>query len=64
MRATCRLQLGPGLGFAEARALVPHLRELGVSHLHPSPRLQARTGSTHGDDVLAGAFPVALLERM
>ena len=51
MRATYRLQLGPGLGFAGARALVPYLRGLGVSHLYLSPCLQARAGSTHGYDV-------------
>ena len=52
MRATYRLQLGPGLGFREARELVPYLRELGVSHLYLSPSLQARAGSTHGYDVV------------
>ena len=51
-RALYRLQLGPGLGFAEARRLVPYLRELGVSHLYLSPVLQARPGSTHGYDVV------------
>jgi (1->4)-alpha-D-glucan 1-alpha-D-glucosylmutase len=51
-RATYRLQLGPGLGFAEARALVPYLRDLGVSHLYLSPSFQARPGSTHGYDVV------------
>jgi len=50
--ATYRLQLTPGFGFAEARALVPYLRELGVSHLYLSPVLQARRGSTHGYDVV------------
>ena len=49
--ATYRLQLGPDLGFARARALVPYLRDLGVSHLYLSPVLQARRGSTHGYDV-------------
>ncbi|HEU0335228.1 MAG TPA: malto-oligosyltrehalose synthase [Gaiellaceae bacterium] len=49
---TYRLQLGPGLGFREARALVPYLRELGVSHLYLSPALEARPGSTHGYDVV------------
>jgi (1->4)-alpha-D-glucan 1-alpha-D-glucosylmutase len=34
------------------RALVPYLRDLGVSHLYLSPSLQARTGSTHGYDVV------------
>jgi (1->4)-alpha-D-glucan 1-alpha-D-glucosylmutase len=52
LRATYRLQLGPGLGFAQARALVPYLRKLGVSHLYLSPALQARAGSTHGYDVV------------
>jgi (1->4)-alpha-D-glucan 1-alpha-D-glucosylmutase len=51
-RALYRLQLGPGFGFAEARALVPYLRALGVSHLYLSPSLQARAGSTHGYDVV------------
>jgi (1->4)-alpha-D-glucan 1-alpha-D-glucosylmutase len=51
-RATYRLQLGPGLGFADAQALVPYLRELGISHLYLSPSLQARSGSTHGYDVV------------
>ncbi|MGH2968393.1 MAG: alpha-amylase family glycosyl hydrolase, partial [Solirubrobacteraceae bacterium] len=52
LRATYRLQLGEGLGFAQARALVPYLRELGVSHLYLSPSFQARAGSTHGYDVV------------
>jgi (1->4)-alpha-D-glucan 1-alpha-D-glucosylmutase len=50
--ATYRLQLGPGLDFAQARALVPYLQELGISHLYLSPSLQARKGSTHGYDVV------------
>ncbi len=52
LRATYRLQLGPALGFREARELVPYLAELGVSHLYLSPSLQARHGSTHGYDVV------------
>ena len=52
LRATYRLQLGPGLGFAQARELVPYLQELGISHLYLSPSLQARSGSTHGYDVV------------
>ena len=52
LRATYRLQLGGELGFREARALVPYLRELGVSHLYLSPSLQALAGSTHGYDVI------------
>ena len=52
LRATYRLQLGPGLGFAEAEALVGYLHDLGVSHLYLSPSFQAREGSTHGYDVV------------
>jgi (1->4)-alpha-D-glucan 1-alpha-D-glucosylmutase len=51
-RATYRLQLGPELGFREVEALVPYLRDLGISHLYLSPSLQARRGSTHGYDVV------------
>ena len=52
MRATYRLQLTPELGFAQARELVPYLRDLGISHLYLSPSLQAREGSQHGYDVV------------
>jgi (1->4)-alpha-D-glucan 1-alpha-D-glucosylmutase len=33
MVATYRLQLSPEQDFAAVRALVPYLRELGISHL-------------------------------
>ena len=52
LRATYRLQLGPGFGFAAARELVPYLRDLGVSHLYLPPSFQARAGSEHGYDVV------------
>jgi (1->4)-alpha-D-glucan 1-alpha-D-glucosylmutase len=52
LRATYRLQLGTDLDFAAARALVPYLRDLGISHLYLSPSFQARPGSTHGYDVI------------
>jgi len=52
MRATYRLQLSPELDFAAVRELVPYLRDLGISHLYLSPSLQARSGSTHGYDVV------------
>jgi (1->4)-alpha-D-glucan 1-alpha-D-glucosylmutase len=52
LRATYRLQLTSGFGFAEARALVPYLRDLGISHLYLPPSFQARAGSTHGYDVV------------
>ena len=38
--------------FADVQALVPYLQSLGVSHLYLSPSLQARSGSTHGYDVV------------
>lgn len=52
MIATYRLQLGPGFGFDDARALLPYLRRLGISHLYLSPITDARRGSTHGYDVV------------
>jgi (1->4)-alpha-D-glucan 1-alpha-D-glucosylmutase len=51
-RATYRLQLRPHLDFAAARSLVPYLTRLGISHLYLSPVMQARSGSTHGYDVV------------
>ena len=51
-RATYRLQLHRGFGFAEAAAAVPYLAELGASHLYLSPVLQAAEDSTHGYDVV------------
>jgi (1->4)-alpha-D-glucan 1-alpha-D-glucosylmutase len=51
-RCTYRLQLTPEFGFRAARAVLPYLRDLGVSHLYLSPVLQARHGSTHGYDVV------------
>jgi (1->4)-alpha-D-glucan 1-alpha-D-glucosylmutase len=32
-------------------ALVPYLKDLGISHLYASPVFTATTGSTHGYDV-------------
>ena len=52
LRATYRLQLGCGFGFAKARELVPYLRDLGVSHVYLPPSFQARAGSLHGYDVV------------
>ena len=52
LRATYRLQLHAGFTFTEAAALVPYLRDLGISHLYSSPILTARPGSLHGYDVV------------
>jgi len=51
-RATYRLQLHPEFGFAAAKAAIPYLAALGVSHVYLSPVLQAAEGSTHGYDVV------------
>ena len=51
-RATYRLQLTSEFGFSRARELVPYLCDLGVSHLYLSPSFEARSGSTHGYDVV------------
>lgn len=51
-RATYRIQLTPDQDFAAVRELVPYLRDLGISHLYLSPSLTARSGSTHGYDVV------------
>lgn len=51
LTATYRLQLNGAFTLNDARARVPYLRALGVSHLYCSPVLAARAGSTHGYDV-------------
>jgi (1->4)-alpha-D-glucan 1-alpha-D-glucosylmutase len=50
--ATYRLQLHSGFTFGHARAVLPYLAELGITHLYLSPVLQAAKGSTHGYDVV------------
>lgn len=50
--ATYRLQLHAGFPLSRARDLIPYLARLGVTHLHASPVLRARAGSTHGYDVV------------
>src|SRR3990167_8264552 len=51
-RATYRLQLNRQFTFADASAQVPYLARLGISHVYLSPILAARSGSTHGYDVI------------
>lgn len=51
-RATYRLQLNPQFTFADASAQVDYLARLGISHVYLSPVLTARSGSTHGYDVI------------
>jgi (1->4)-alpha-D-glucan 1-alpha-D-glucosylmutase len=60
-RATYRVQFNPDFTFADARALVRYLNDLGVSDLYASPLFTARAGSTHGYDVVDyGALNPAL----
>ncbi|HOQ52548.1 MAG TPA: malto-oligosyltrehalose synthase [Micropruina sp.] len=49
---TYRLQLHAGFTLDDARAAVPYLADLGVSHLYLAPILSAVPGSVHGYDVL------------
>ena len=51
-RATYRLQLHAGFRFTDATAIVPYLADLGISHVYCSPYLRARSGSTHGYDIV------------
>ena len=50
-RATYRLQFNRDFTLAQARALVPYLHDLGISHIYASPLLQAAPGSSHGYDI-------------
>jgi (1->4)-alpha-D-glucan 1-alpha-D-glucosylmutase len=52
VQSTYRVQLSRAFGFAAARAVVPYLADLGISHLYTSPILRARSGSAHGYDVV------------
>jgi (1->4)-alpha-D-glucan 1-alpha-D-glucosylmutase len=50
--STYRLQLSPSFDFDAAAAVLPYLRDLGVTHAYLSPILQAQHGSEHGYDVI------------
>ncbi|HEY1808373.1 MAG TPA: malto-oligosyltrehalose synthase [Acidobacteriaceae bacterium] len=49
--STCRLQLHAGFTFADAEAVLPYLKSLGIGDLYTSPIFEARPGSMHGYDV-------------
>jgi len=51
-RTTYRLQFHAGFTFADATALIPYLSALGITHVYASPYLRARSGSTHGYDIV------------
>ncbi|MEH2511993.1 (1-_4)-alpha-D-glucan 1-alpha-D-glucosylmutase [Nitrobacteraceae bacterium AZCC 1564] len=50
--ATYRIQLTSAFGFDDAATIVPYLKQLGITHLYASPFLKARSGSTHGYDIV------------
>ena len=49
--STYRLQFNRGFSFADARALVPYLNQLGTSDYYASPVFRARSDSSHGYDI-------------
>jgi len=49
--ATYRFQFNKEFTFRDARALVPYLHDLGVSHVYASPIFRAMPGSMHGYDI-------------
>lgn len=50
--STYRLQFHTGFQFRDAIAILPYLRELGITHVYASPYLKATKGSTHGYDIV------------
>lgn len=50
--ATYRLQFNQDFTFAQARAIVPYLKALGISDCYASPFFQASPGSNHGYDIV------------
>ncbi|MGA8110974.1 MAG: malto-oligosyltrehalose synthase, partial [Acidobacteriaceae bacterium] len=49
--STYRVQLHAGFTFADAAAILPYLRKLGIGDFYASPIFEARPGSMHGYDV-------------
>lgn len=51
--STYRLQFqGAAMRFSDAEQIAAYLKTLGVSHVYASPLLKAKSGSTHGYDVV------------
>lgn len=50
--ATYRIQFHTGFPFKAAQSIAAYLADLGISDLYASPIFTARTGSTHGYDVV------------
>ncbi|HUC99047.1 MAG TPA: alpha-amylase family glycosyl hydrolase, partial [Candidatus Polarisedimenticolaceae bacterium] len=49
---TYRLQFHRNFTFADAKAVVSYLSDLGISDVYASPIFRARAGSLHGYDVV------------
>jgi (1->4)-alpha-D-glucan 1-alpha-D-glucosylmutase len=50
--ATYRLQFHRNFTFADTKAVISYLRDLGISDVYASPIFRARAGSLHGYDVV------------
>lgn len=50
--ATYRLQFNADFGFRDATLILSYLKDLGVTDIYSSPYLKARTGSSHGYDIV------------
>jgi (1->4)-alpha-D-glucan 1-alpha-D-glucosylmutase len=48
LTSSYRVQLNASFRLADARAVVPYLERLGISHMYTSPLLKARPGRQHG----------------
>ncbi len=51
-RATYRIQFNQDFTFADAERVTAYFARLGISHVYASPYLKARSGSTHGYDIV------------
>lgn len=51
-RATARLQFHKGFTLDDAIEVIDYYAALGISHIYASPLLTARSGSTHGYDIV------------
>lgn len=49
--STYRLQMHSKFTFADAQAILPYLKQLGIGDMYASPIFEARPGSQHGYDV-------------
>lgn len=50
--STYRLQFHSGFPFAAAQKIIDYIADLGISDVYASPIFKARSGSTHGYDVV------------